>query len=107
MPGQILVINESMIPFSRMFQFRQYIKNKSHKYGVKLFKMRSADYYRYVIVYTDKGDKVTVQGHIETVVHEFLKSVEHKEGHHRFADNFYSSISLGKQLFEKRNTERI
>lgn len=49
-----------------------------------------------------KSDKDTDQGHSETVVHELLKSTEHKEGHHLFADNFYSSTPLQKNFLTKK-----
>ncbi|KAJ8942222.1 hypothetical protein NQ314_010122 [Rhamnusium bicolor] len=71
-PGRILVIDESMIPFKGRVQFRQYIKNKSHKYGVKLYKICTVDgYTSKVIVYTGKNEKVSGQGHSEIVVYEF------------------------------------
>ncbi|KAL0278099.1 UNVERIFIED_CONTAM: hypothetical protein PYX00_000008 [Menopon gallinae] len=38
-PPETLCIDESIIPFRGRVLFRQYIKNKRHRYGVKLFKL--------------------------------------------------------------------
>ncbi|KAJ8944667.1 hypothetical protein NQ314_009429 [Rhamnusium bicolor] len=101
--SRILVIDEFMIPFRVRIQFRQYTNNKSHKYGVKLYKICTVDgYISKVLVYTGKNEKVSGQGQSEKVVYELLKAVEHKEGHHLFADNFYSSLPLGRKFFEEK-----
>lgn len=38
-PKQSMCIDESMIPFTGRLSFKQYIQNKTHKYGIKLFKL--------------------------------------------------------------------
>lgn len=38
-PAEKLCISETIIPFRGRLAFRQYIKNKRHKYGVKLYKL--------------------------------------------------------------------
>jgi len=38
-PSEIMCIDESVIPFTGRLLFKQYIKNKRHKYGIKLFKI--------------------------------------------------------------------
>lgn len=38
-PPEVVCIDESVIPFRGRVVFRQYIKQKRHKYGVKLFKL--------------------------------------------------------------------
>lgn len=38
-PGEIIAIDKSMIPYHDRLKFRQYISNKTHKYGVKFFKV--------------------------------------------------------------------
>lgn len=102
-PGRILVIDESMVPFRGRLKFRQYIPNKTHKYGVKLYKLCTVDGYTIqIIVYTGKNEKVEGQQHSETMVIELLKSVEAKVGHYLFADNFYSSLPLAKKLFDEK-----
>ena len=36
---EVLCIDESLIPFRARFIFRQYLKQKRHKYGIKIFKL--------------------------------------------------------------------
>ncbi|KAJ8945470.1 hypothetical protein NQ314_009222 [Rhamnusium bicolor] len=63
-PGNILVIDESMVPFRGRLHFRQYIPNKTHKYGVKLYKLCSPEGYTFnIIVYTRKGGTEADLGH--------------------------------------------
>ena len=38
-PEEDLCIDESIIPFVGRLSFRQYIKNKHHRYGIKVFKL--------------------------------------------------------------------
>ena len=44
-PGADLIVDESLIPFRGRVLFRQYIPNKTHKYGVKLYKLCSPNAY--------------------------------------------------------------
>jgi hypothetical protein len=37
-PGKEICIDETMLPFCGRLSFLQYIKNKSHKFGIKLFR---------------------------------------------------------------------
>ncbi|KAK9751412.1 Transposase IS4 [Popillia japonica] len=81
-PGKILVIDESIIPFRGWLKFRQYIPNKSHNNGIKIYKLCTVNGYTYnTIIYTGRNDKTPEQSHSETIVHQLLKSVESKEGH--------------------------
>lgn len=92
-PGRILVIDESMIPFRGRLHFKQYIPNKTHKYGVKLYNVK---------VYTGKGDTNPDLGHSQSIVLQLLDSIDPKEGRILFADNFYSSIELTRRLYEMK-----
>ena len=38
-PGDKICIDETMIPFRGRLKFRQYIKGKRHKFGIKIFKL--------------------------------------------------------------------
>lgn len=102
-PGKILVIDESIIPFRGWLKFRQYIPNKSHNNGIKIYKLCTVNGYTYnTIIYTGRNDKTPEQSHSETIVHQLLKSVESKEGHYLYGDKFYSSLPLAKSLFEQK-----
>lgn len=59
-----MVTDESMIPWRGWLSFRQYIKNKSHKYGVKIYKLCTPEGYTYnSIIYSGKGENGPEQNH--------------------------------------------
>lgn len=102
-PGRVLVIDESMVPFRGRLHFRQYIPNKSHKYGVKLYKLCTSNGYTFnVKVYAGKGDTNPELGHSQSVVLKLLEPIEERKGRILFADNFYSSIPLCKELYREQ-----
>lgn len=102
-PGRHLVIDESMVPYRGRLHFRQYIPTKSHKYGIKLYKLCSTDGYTCnIIVYAGKGTTNENLGHSQSVVVKLLEVINPKEGRILYADNFYSSISLVRNLFEMK-----
>lgn len=99
-PGRILVIDDSIIPFKGRFTMRQYIPNI---YGIKMYKLCTEDgYTNNIAVYTGKNMQVLEQNHSTTIVYELLESIENKEGHYLIADNFYSDLSLAKELFDQK-----
>ncbi|KAG5874421.1 hypothetical protein JTB14_013761 [Gonioctena quinquepunctata] len=60
MPERNLFLNEFIIPWRGRLSFRQYIKNKSHKYDLKLYVLTTHD--GFVLnfdVYTEKCTLVT------------------------------------------------
>lgn len=38
-PNQSMCIDESIVPFTGRLTFKQYIQNKTHKYGIKVLKL--------------------------------------------------------------------
>jgi hypothetical protein len=44
-PEKNVCIDESMVPFLGNLSFREYIANKTHRYGIKLFKLCTRDFY--------------------------------------------------------------
>ena len=44
-PEKDIVIDETLIPWRGRLIFRQYIPNKAHRYGIKMFKLCSVDGY--------------------------------------------------------------
>jgi len=89
-----------MVPFRGRLKFRQYIPGKSHKYGVKLFKVCSPDGYTYDIsIYEGKMDTQS-KGLGETVVPNLCEDyLDH--GRTIVTDNFYTSVSLAERLLER------
>jgi len=56
-PGENIVIDESMVPFRGRLKFKQYLPGKSHKYGIKIFKLCDSQGYTYNLsLYTKKGN---------------------------------------------------
>lgn len=101
-PGKCIVIDESMIPWRGRLIFRQYIKNKSHKYGVKLYKLCTPEGYTFkTIVYTGKEGKSREVNHGQNVVMKLIEGLEN-EGRVLVADNFYSSIDLVEELIKMK-----
>lgn len=101
-PGKFIVIDESMIPWRGRLIFRQYIKNKSHKYGVKLYKLCTPEGYTFkTIVYTGKEGNSREVNHGKNVVMKLIEGLEN-EGRVLVADNFYSSLDLVEELLEKK-----
>jgi hypothetical protein len=102
-PGRHLVIDESMVPYRGRLIFRQFIPNKSHKYGMKLYKLCTVNGYTCdIILYSGKGTTDGETSHSESIVLKLLESVEHAEGRTVFADNFYSSVPLAEKLHERK-----
>jgi len=55
-PGEHIVIDETLIPWRGRLIFRQYIPNKAHKYGIKLFKLCSSTGYTWAMkIYSGKS----------------------------------------------------
>ncbi|KAJ8937302.1 hypothetical protein NQ314_011941 [Rhamnusium bicolor] len=63
-PGEVFSIDESMVPFRGRLIIKQYIPNKSSKYGVKIFKICDEKGYTYdSIMYKGKsGELVQKKG---------------------------------------------
>lgn len=97
-----VVIDESMIPWRGRLRMKQYIKNKSHKYGVKLYKLCNTD--GYVInfkIYSGKEDTDRTVSHAEFIVDSLLSDY-YGYGRILYCDNFYTSYELAKYLKTKK-----
>ncbi|CAB3255308.1 unnamed protein product [Arctia plantaginis] len=101
-PGKFIVIDESMIPWRGRLKFKQYIKNKSHKYGVKIYKLCTPEGYIYnSIIYSGKGENGREQNHGKVTVLKLIQGLENK-CRVVIADNFYSSIELAEELLSQK-----
>lgn len=97
-PQRELSIDESMILWRGRLKFRQYIKNKKHKYGIKIYTM--SDPHGLIlkfIVYCGALDDLGGKGHSANVV---LKLMQEKLGcgHSLYMDNYYNSFVLASKL---------
>ncbi|CAG4938111.1 unnamed protein product [Parnassius apollo] len=98
-PGQDICIDESMVPFRGRLIFRQYNKQKRHKYGIKLFKLCCLLGYTYrVNVYAGKQHEqinITPQSVVMNLCQDLLN-----KGHCLYRDNWYTSVSLARELMK-------
>lgn len=101
-PGKILVIDETMVPWRGRIQFRQYIKNKTHKYGVKLYKLCTVDGFTCnMMVYTGKGQDGREKDHGMKTVLKLIQNLD-KNGRIVITDNFYNSVDLAEELLKRK-----
>ncbi|XP_026819540.1 piggyBac transposable element-derived protein 4-like [Rhopalosiphum maidis] len=99
-PGEIIAVDESMIPFRGRLKFRQYIPNKTHKYGVKFFKVCGTNGYTYkIIIYEGKQSKLG-EALSETIVTSLCENYLN-EGRTIVTDNFYTSVPLAETLLRQ------
>jgi hypothetical protein len=101
MPGSIVSVDETMIPWRGRLLFKQYIPGKAHKYDVKMYKLADINGYTWhFVIYTGQQDPMAGLGHAEAVVMNLLDGLS---GCYRtvVVDNFFASISLAKRLLEQ------
>lgn len=101
-PSKNIAIDESLILWKGRLSFRQYIKGKKHRYGVKLYVL--ADMHGIILkihVYAGAGDQlVGGRNHVKKVVMLLLEKYINK-GHSLYIDNFYTSVGLAEELLDK------
>lgn len=104
-PSEYLCIDETLVPFRGRLRFRQYISNKRHKFGIKLFKLCLKDGYTYNFqVYCGKSKDLNVSVPSKIVM-ELMGNLLDK-GRTLCTDNYYTSVSLAVSLL-RRNTHLI
>lgn len=98
-PGEDLCIDESVVPFRGRIIFRQYNKQKRHKYGIKEFKLCALPGYTYKInIYAGKeNDQINTTP--ANVVMSLCSGLLNK-GHTLYTDNWYTSIDLARNLLK-------
>lgn len=105
-PFQDLVIDESMVLFKGRLIFKQYIRTKRHRFGIKLFVLCDCEtgYVLDYIVYTGSQteiDNIVELGVTGSVVTTLMKPYLNK-GHTLFTDNYYTSPTLSVYLHERK-----
>lgn len=104
-PGKDLCIDESVVAFRGRLVFRQYNKQKRHKYGIKLFKLCTLPGYTYKIsIYAGKQND-TINTSPTSVVMTLCEDLFEK-GHTLYTDNWYTSVGLARELL-KRETHLV
>ena len=103
-PRQHVAIDERMVKSRHRSGFRQYIKDKPTKWGIKLWVLADSSngYTVDFNIYIGRaaGQEVSANGLGYDVVMR-LMAPYFNLGYHLFVDNFYSTLILFKDLFEK------
>ena len=102
-PNHAVTIDEAMIPFKGRLSFKQYIKNKPTKWGIKAFVLSdSANGYVYrVQIYTGKSAEADPSvGLCLRLVFDVMTGLE-DYGLDLYTDNFYTSPQLYRTLYDK------
>lgn len=101
-PSVNLSLDESMMLWRCRLIFRQYIKNKRHKYGNTFYELCTTDgYVLSAEIYKRKNVENTSSSKVNDLVLRLMRPYLNK-GHHLFMDNFYNSITLSKILLENK-----
>ncbi|KAJ8930529.1 hypothetical protein NQ314_016665 [Rhamnusium bicolor] len=106
-PGKNLIIDESMIHWRGVLDFASiHIKNKKHKYGVKLYKLCCVSgYILNFKIYTGKGDSSCGVGHAEAVIN-ILMNPYFGIGRPPFCDNFYTTLNVAENILKNKTNRR-
>ncbi|KAL6427155.1 hypothetical protein ACFW04_008657 [Cataglyphis niger] len=102
-PDEILCVDESLVPFRGRIIFRQYLKQKRHRYGIKIFKLCSGAGYTYsfqICTGKEKNRDKTAGTVLSEIVMTLCKNIL-SEGHTVCADNWYTSVDLAEELIAK------
>lgn len=101
-PGKDACIDESLVPFRGRIVFRQYIPNKRHRYGTKIFKLCSKGEYTYSMsIYSGREHQPRTVSVAESVVVGLMENLLNG-GRTLYTDNWYTSISLAQALLSRK-----
>lgn len=95
-----LCVDEQMCSTKMKHHLRQYMPNKPHKQGIKLFVLCDSFGYAYRFeIYTGAGDNVILPGHPDlgtsaNIVVRLTETVQSFKNHIIYFDNFYTSLPL-------------
>lgn len=101
-PNRELSLDEAMVLWRGRLQFKQYIKNKRHKYGIKLYMLTEpTGLILKFRIYEGASDIYGGSGHTEKIV-LFLLEEKLGNGHAVYLDNFYNSVQLARKLLDNK-----
>lgn len=101
-PARRLSLDESMVLWRGRLLFRQYIKNKRHKYGIKFFELAESNgmILRLCIYSGEAFEDVDHLGQPGAIVCKLMADYLDK-GHVLFTDNYYNSVTLTEKMTER------
>lgn len=102
-PSSNVTIDEDLVGFRGRCPFRQYMKNKPAKYGLKFWvaSCSSSAYVWNMQPYLGKEGNQSEKNQGQRVVLDLVKGLR---GHNITTDNFFTSYDLGQKLLEKHLT---
>ena len=100
-PSRHLSIDEAVIPFKGRTYVKQYLRDKPHKWGIKVFVLAdsSCNFLLKYRIYTGKADFVVDRGRSfgEQIVEQLMTNYLNK-GHILYLDNFYTAPKLAYSM---------
>lgn len=107
LPFSDIVIDESLVLWKGRLSFKQFIKTKRHRFGIKLFVLCNVetDFILGFIIYTGSSTELVPcnknLGVSGAVVKTLIKPYLNK-GHNLYTDNWYNSSILSKYLLKNK-----
>ena len=101
-PGKNVCVDESLLLFKGRLHFRQYIRTKRARYGVKFYELCTSDGILLdFVIYSGAGSFPEIPGRssTETIVSTLMERYLHK-GRCVYLDNYYTLPNLAKLLLE-------
>ena len=102
-PRQHVAIDERMVKSRHRSGIRQYIRDKPTKWGIKYWVLADSSN-AYVVdfnIYAGRAEGgISQHGLAYDVVRKLMLDYE-GQGYHLFCDNFYSSVTLARHLYER------
>ncbi|KAJ8959751.1 hypothetical protein NQ314_006180 [Rhamnusium bicolor] len=97
-----LSLDEALLLWRGRLVFRQYIPNKSAKYGIKLYQLCTPDgFILEIIIYSEKGTVDNETSHAQSVVTKLAQRYLGK-GNTLYLDNYYNSVQLAEFLYQNK-----
>nr|XP_039258846.1 piggyBac transposable element-derived protein 4-like [Styela clava] len=101
--GREISIDETLIPFKGRISFRQFIKTKRARFGIKVWVLAesSTGYVSRLQFYTGKDPTSNPEEGLSSRVVKYLMEPFVDMNHHLYVDNFYTSPELFSYLLSK------
>lgn len=97
-----LSLDEGMVLWRGWLLFRQYIKGKRHKYGIKLYSLcEPGGLVVQFAIYSGSQGQLGGKGHATKVVMHLIRG-KLNVGHALYMDNFYNSFPLAAKLLSHK-----
>lgn len=100
--GKELSLDESLLLFRGRLHFRQYIKSKKARYGIKFYELTTSDgYVLNMKMYSGKEAPEQNLGENGSKTEKLVLRLMRPyllHGHHLFMDNYYNSVNLSQKL---------